>query len=304
MPVKIGGKANIVPGKGQHYNSCVIDFNMDIESNTCAVTLDKKGNAHQDRACDYCYAKYLYKKDPKSYRTKIIREHEFKKIAAKYGVATNGKGLILRLGKNVECGHKNTRPQLYQVLEYCIKYNFRPIITSKLLEFDPKIAELITTSRGIVHISLGRDEDELGAVLQGATNEWRLQQAIMYKQVNCPTQVRIVADITLPMGAFHKKAFNSMGGSTGVLLTPLHYTNRTHFESMRKDITWDEAKEKGIFSYSHGDMRPNIIHEDWQQTRERCGTIAGKEYCNNCVRKIEFNKKEYKAKLIELKWNS
>jgi hypothetical protein len=179
----------------------------------------------------------------------------------------------------MECGHKQTRPQLYQVLEYCVKYKIRPVVTSKLLEFDTKVADLVKQAQGVVHISLGEDALEKGAVNQGATNEWRLQQAVKYLKHGCPTQVRIVSDITLPMNEFHKKVFNQMGGSSGILLTPMHYTNKKTFEFCRQDVTWDEAKEKGIYTYTSGDLRPNIIHQDWQKTKERCGLINGKEYC-------------------------
>lgn len=288
--------AKIVGGKGQYYELCVLDFNMDIESGICSVALNENRISDKDLACKYCYAKYLYKNG--SYRVKNIKESEFKKIADQYPAH------ILRLGKNVDCGHKNTREQLYTVLEYCIKYKMRPVVTSKLLEFDKRVADLVIRASGVVHISLGRDEDEPGAVSQGADNRWRLAQAVRYKRHGCPTQVRIVADITLPMSDFHKKAFNLMGGSRGVLLTPLHYTNKAHFESVRTDITWDQAKEQKLFTYSHGDLRPNSFHADWKKTKERCGMVAGKEYCNNCVGKIGFNKKSYKLRLKELGWNN
>lgn len=46
--------AKIVPGKGQYYDKCVLDFNMDIESGICSVALDKKGKSKKSKACDYC----------------------------------------------------------------------------------------------------------------------------------------------------------------------------------------------------------------------------------------------------------
>jgi hypothetical protein len=107
------------------------------------------------------------------------------------------------------------------------------------------------------------------------------------------------------MNDFHKKAFSLMGGSRGILLTPLHFTNRAHFESTRQDITWDEAKAQGIFSYTGGDLRPNIIHPDWKKTREICGSIAGKDYCNNCISaNLGFNKQQYKQQLQQLGWGT
>lgn len=288
--------AKIVGGKGQHYDLCVLDFNLDIETGVCSVGLQADKTANRDGACSYCYAAYLYKKDPNAYKVKEIKESEFKRLKAKYPFH------ILRLGKNFECGHKAARNALYQVLEYCVKYEIRPVVTSKLLEFDTKVSSLVKQANGVVHISLGRDEDEPGAVAQGSTNRWRLAQAIKYQRSGCPTQVRIVADITMPMNDFHKKAFKLMGGSRGVLLTPLHYTSKAHFESMRSDLTWEQVKEQGLFTYAKGDLRPNTFHADWEQTKERCGVVGGREYCNNCVGKISFNKKIYKEQLIELGW--
>ena len=159
-----------------------------------------------------------------------------------------------------------------------MKYNIRPVVTSKLLEFDSRVADLVKQSRGVVHISLGDDALESGAVKQGATNDWRLQQAVAYKNHGCPTQVRVVADVTLPMNKFYNKVFSIMG-SSGILLTPLHYTNKATFAKNRQDITWDEAKANGLFTYAKGDLRPNQIHPDWNKTKERCGMINGKEYC-------------------------
>ena len=293
--------AKIVPGKGMYHSLCTLEFNLDIESGTCSVTLNDDGTSNNDKVCKYCFASYLYKKG-NSYKVKEIRESEFKKIQEKYN--PDRKGVVLRLGKNFDVGHKRTRSQLYQVLEYSKKYSFRPIITSKLLEYDPEISKLVIESNGIVHLSLsGRDEDETGAASQGATNRWRLAQAIKYKRHKTPVQCRIVADVTIPPTDFHEKAFNLMGGSSGILLTMLHYTKKSHFESIRKDITWDEAKTQGLFAYTSGDLRPLVQHDGWKKYREKCGTIS-REYCNNCVRKIDFNKHQYKQQLQQLGWGT
>ena len=286
-----------MPGKGANHEQCLIDFNLDFESGVCSIAVDKNGKANKSDACSYCYSAYLFKRDPDAFRIKEINEAEFKKIADKYPAH------ILRLGKNFETGNKKTRPQLYQVLEYCEKYSMQPILTTKLLEFDPKIVDLIKKANGVVHISLGDDSLEPGAVKQGSTNRWRLAQAIKYKKANCPIQVRMVSDVTLPMSAFYKKVFSYMG-SRGILLTPLRYDSKECFQKARTDVTWDEAKEKGIFTFSHGALQPAFQHDDWKPVREKCGAIGSRFYCNNCSFKINFNKKDYKAELIKLKWNT
>lgn len=289
--------AKVVSGKGQHYDLCILTHNIDIEAGVCSVALKNDGSADRDRACEYCYSKYLFKKSPDAYQIKEVKDSEISKSVTKYGMK------ILRIGKNFECGHKKTRQQLYKLLEYCIKHKVQPIVTSKVLEYDKNVSQLVKQAAGVVHISLGDDTLESGAISQGATNRWRLAQALRYQQSGCTTQVRIVADITLPMSKLHKKAYDLGGGSKFILLTPLHYTSKAVFEATRSDITWEQAKSSGLFSYTHGDLRPNKIHDDWAKTKERCGTVAGKEFCNNCgLGKINFSKKAYKEELIKLGW--
>ena len=233
------------------------------------------------------YAKYLFKD---KYSVKAIREFPFKK-AGKQGA------WCLRIGKSFECGAKASRDALYKTLEYCALHNIKPIVTSKLLEFDPKVADKVIAAKGIIHISIGIDVLEKGAINQGANNRWRLEQAVQYKNYGCPIQCRIVTDITQPASDFQKEVIARMGGSKGILLTPLHYTNKKTFELLRPDSTWDLAKTSGEFSYAQGDLRPNKFHKDWKQTKEVCGTVNGKECCNNCgLGKFPGDKAVYKAK--------
>lgn len=175
------------------------------------------------------------------------------------------------------------------------------------MEFDPKVSELVKKAKGIVHISLGIDSLESGAVAQGSTNAWRLEQALAYKSDGCPVQVRIVADVTMPPTDFHTEVFQKMGGSKFVLLTPTHYISKAHFEKTRQDITWDDAKSTGLFVYGKGDLRPAKFDAGWKPFKERCGTSypGGKEteHCNNCgLGKFPEDKKTWKAKLSKLGW--
>lgn len=293
--------AHIVPGKGQHYELCILDFNIDIESNTCSVTVDENGNTDLTKACTYCYAKYNYKKNT-PYKKKIIKESVFRNLKNKIPEFS-----VLRIGKNVECGSSHTRSELIQVLEACVKYSIRPIVTSKILDFDKKVSDLVKESRGVVHISLGVDIMEPGAISLGYSNETRFKNAQKYLKSGCTTAVRVVDDITLPMSRFIKKVYLS---GMPILVTPLHYPDKNSFSLRRKDITWDEAKEKNLFEFSFGSLRPLIIHDDWKKTKERCGIIGGKEYCNNCnlgkiyySDEVGYSKKAYNEKM-KLKWNT
>lgn len=293
--------AKVVPGKGQYYALCFLDFNIDLESNTCSVTVNGEGQTNLKDACSYCYARYNFKTNT-PYKKKVIRESTFKNLKKKIPEFS-----VLRIGKNVECGSQYTRNELLQVLELCVKYKIRPIVTSKILEFDERVARLVIESDGVVHISIGRDEMETGAVKLGFPNEVRLWNAHKYFDYGCTTAVRVVEDITMPMPEFISKIHES---GMPILLTPLHYPDKNSFSQRRDDITWEQAKEKKLFEFLHGALRPNFIHDDWNKTKERCGVIMGREYCNNCnLGKVIFSpetgcsKKLYNAKLIEHKWN-
>lgn len=298
--------AKIVTGRGNKSKSCLLDFNIDIETGWCSVMLDNAGcpilnsNGNPDKAltCTYCYSKPNQRTQTEPHRIKIISEEEFNKII-KYSPK------ILRIGKSFECGHIILRPNLYKVLEICANRNIRPIVVSKLLEYDPKIVELVIKSRGAIQISLGRDDLEVGACRYGATNLNRLQVAVQYKNAGCFAQVRIVTDVTLPMTLEHKHIFNIMG-STGILLTPIIHPGKERLAEHRTDVNWEEAKKCGDYVQAkHGkNLYANKLHEDWNMCTQRCGQIGNDYYCNNCVGKIDFDKKIYKAKLIELGWNS
>jgi len=204
----------------------------------------------------------------------------------------------------VECGSIQSREQLYRVIEYSQKYELCPVVTSKTLTWDQRVADGIIASRGIIHISLGNDLLEPGPVYQGHTNRNRLARAIRYKRYGTPVQVRAVVDVTQPMDEFYKKVLQYMGKS-GILLTPLYYNSKRVFELARQDISWDEAKSSGLFTYVKGALHPNIIHDDWKPLKHRCGLMPnGSMACNNCVaRKLDFKKKEYKQHLINVAWN-
>jgi len=293
-------EAKIVKGKGQFYELCFLDFNIDLESNTCSVTVDKDGKTDMNKACSYCYARYNFKKTI-PFKTKRVREVTFKNLKNKVPEFST-----LRIGKNTECGSPYTRDALISVLEYCVKYKVRPLVTSKTLEYDENVARLVKESNGVVHISLGRDDMETGAVELGFPNEVRLKNALKYQKYGCTTAVRVVEDVTLEIPKFIKKVKKL---NMPILLTPLHYPDKKSF-NQRRDDTWDEAKSNGLYTYDHGALRPSFVHDSWKDVKERCGLIGGKEFCNNCnlgkvkySDEVGYSKKKYNEKLINVGWN-
>lgn len=236
------------------------------------------------------------------YIVKRILEKEFSSLKKRIPEFST-----LRIGKNFECGSKHSRPELLQVLQYCIKYEVRPILVSKTLEFDPEVAELVRKGNGTIHISLGNDSMERGAVEQGFTNEQRYTNAKLYRDAGVVCYVRIVEDITLPMPEFIKRINSEQ---FPILLTPLYYKDNATYERKREGLSWKEAKSSGIYKFENGALHPVIMHDDWKNVRERCGIIRGKMACNNCSLKtvtfsqeVGTSKKLYHQKLIQVEWN-
>jgi hypothetical protein len=288
--------ALIKGGKGQLSEKCMLEFNSDVEGGPCSICIKPDGTVDEDGRCAYCTGLWSHRTN-EAYTIRTMKEPYFEEKVKLFNI------IVLRIGKVFECGHPLTRKALYILLELCVKYGVRPIVTSKLLEFDQKIADLIIASQGIVHISLGCDTVELGAVLQGATNAIRLERAKQYQQVGCPVLVRIVADVTLPMEPFHKEVLRVMGVD-GILLTPLTYTGIDVLSYYRAD-SWYELKTSGEFSQTRKNLYPNKIHPDWDPIKNRCGKIGAFEYCNDCgLKNLGIEKKSYKEQLRKLGWKA
>ena len=293
--------AQIVPGKGAFYDVCFLDFNIDLESGICSVAVDEKtGKVKKSDACSYCYSLRLFKKNG-PYKAKKVREKIFADLKTRIPEFS-----VLRIGKFFECGSKLVRSELLEVLRLCVKYNIRPFVTSKILDFDVRVADLVIAANGVIHISLGNDYMERGAVKHGYTNERRYDIAKLYATYGVVCGVRVIEDITMPMPEFikqiHKEDFH-------ILLTPLYYKDKATFTNRRSDITWDEAKELGIFKFEHGALHSVKVHPDWKTVKERCGTINGKMHCNNCSLKVVHfsdevgsSKKQYHQKLKDYGW--
>jgi hypothetical protein len=256
---------------------------------------------NKENCCDYCYAKRLFKNDKFAFKAKKVKEKIFRDLKDHIPEFST-----LRIGKNFECGSKNTRVELLQVLELCVRYNVRPILVSKVLDFDTRVADLVIKANGTIHISLGDDNLEKGAVAQGATFEERVEVASKYKEYGVNCCVRVVCDITMPMPERVKKVKDR---EIRILLTPLYYLSKAIFEENRKDLTWDEAISSGTYYWKSG-LHPNLVHDDWKSIKDKCGKIGGKMNCNNCglgkirySEEIGYNKSKYKQKLVELGWN-
>lgn len=260
-----------MPGKAQHQSNCICVYNIDISSGGCPIAIDPKtGEFDRSRECSYCYAAYVHRNYIKE---KEVNEKEW--IKFKNSMTLN----VMRIGKNLEPGHKDHRETLYEVLRLNNKYELRSILITKLLEFDKRIVELVKDQRSTIHYSMGKESMETGAVLNGSTNDWRLETAKKYADAGVNTYLRIVEDIAVPM---REETKGWCRAGLPVLITPLRYNSKRALQQYRPDADWDELKSSTSYEYAKGYLKPIIWHSDYEPYKERCGDVAGKEYCNNC----------------------
>jgi hypothetical protein len=247
-----------------------------------------------DKRCDYCYAK---RKNWGKITPKIIGKRTREQFKEE-------KPKIIRLGKNIECGHFFYREELLQFLELCKEHGTRIIFPTKMLEFDENIAELLRETESVVNYSICNDSLEPGAVSQGFSNTWRVEQAKRYTDFGVNATTTLTCDVTNSLEGNIKYGFaineilKAKEKGLTVRLLPLRlYSKRVCLKAtgekwediiMPKDwkdafdfeFIWRYAKKEGNGAF------PLFFHEDFIEFISEgigiCGRGGESEYCDKC----------------------
>jgi len=282
-------KISIVPGKGQHHKGCICTDNIDLQSGRCAITNDKDGNYVKENACDYCYAKYLFKKTKYEIKSSITTQYLLDEVNQRNNEKiklndTTKTVKTIRLGKMVDIWDTNNVEQsketLLSVIYACTDLELPIMLMTKLLPFDEEVAiALMSNPDAVLHYSLGSDALEKGALIHNMSNDQRIEEAKKYKEFGCNVYLRLVADVVQPMTAEHYK-IEQVG--IPLLITPLRYTNKNLFINETK-INWDEAEGHG-YKFDRGAMRPLSIDSTWGDKYKHayCGVVGEELGCNAC----------------------
>jgi len=160
--------------------------------------------------------------------------------------------------------------------------------------------------------SLGWDCFEPGAVSQGFTNQWRIEQGINYFREGVNDSLTLVCDVTSSIelneqrGSCIKSALNARDTyGINVRLLPLRPPSKD-FCAMAIGDTRDGAMdhtdpfplvvtERDIGTIERGaryrprgnkELIPNFFHPDFQKLVDEgvgvCGTVGREEYCDKC----------------------
>jgi len=247
-----------------------------------------------DHRCDYCYS-YTNWGPVTSRVVDGVTDLEFETKEPE----------IVRIGKNVECGHPFYHSILNDFLALCQKYGTRIIFPTKMLPFEDELADELRKTGGVVHYSICADRFESGAASQGFTNEWRVEQARKYHEAGVNVDLTIVCDLTQSLAENQTAGFYVMEAlkkakEYGLVarLLPL----RIHSEELARKVTGHSMKElrnkhpslSGFETKKGGTWRkrgnneiaPAVINPDFQGLYDSgmgiCGEIGEDEYCDDC----------------------
>jgi hypothetical protein len=286
--------------------------------------------------CCYCYGmrKNGGKVTAKTVDEKTIRD--FKRKKPRY----------VRLGKLTECGHPYYYQTLVAFLELCKEFGTAVIFPTKDLPFGIEgaqdtrrytknedttvarlaesvrmaagrdLAQILIGAKTSLHYSFGYDRLEPGAVSQGFTSKWRLEQALQYHQCEVNVSLTVVCDVTqsfdgnADVGSSIKEALRAKEKSgINVRILPLRpnselvaqfirgvpfgsLTNNGYHQTMPLGL--DLGLGRAEIQYCQAPFRlrannsaaPSYFHPDFKNLVDGgigvCGAVGNTEYCDLC----------------------
>lgn len=247
-----------------------------------------------DKRCDYCYSYTNWGQvTPRIVDKKT--EQEF----------LDKKPKIIRIGKNVECGHEFYIPTLMDFLKLCKKYSSQIIFPTKMLKYNEEVARELINVGGALHYSIGADKLESGVVSQGCTNEWRIDQAKKYFQRGMNADLTIVCDVTRSIEANTESGFaveTALNISKQIGIPARVIPLRISSNNLARAVTGHSMAElrnklpalpgyeiasSGLWiKRANNDIYPCKMHSDFERAYEAglglCGAIGEEENCDHC----------------------
>jgi len=256
----------IVKGKGEHVGDACIGskWNVDMTSGCACRNLGGE--------CTYCYGSRInFHMDGGPNFVKTYKREKIRKFIKKNNVQ------YIRFGKFSDPGAEWTMSILCDMIDLCVEENVRPIIVTKLLKFNKKLAKLLVRSHGIIHYSLGDDNCEPGACSVN-TNTQRIEECAKYNKAGVEAIVRVVMDATVkPTKASLYKI--AKAEKLTVLLTPIRCQKKTELEKWTGK-SFEESKE--MYAHFEGFYRPKAIHKTFKNDLICGETSDGKIFCGKC----------------------
>lgn len=188
-------------GKKDYVPSCSLEANLDFSTGCVSGIVNNYSDIFAE--CSYCYSIWGHDTFSKHIlhlsKDKLKKELLFGYYKNIEPEAPDKQVRVLRLGKETETGSDYTLDQLVLTLETCSETNTRIVMPTKYLKFNREIADLFKRTNSVVLFSITmKDELERGACSYGRTNEFRLEQATLFKEYGVNTALNFIVDLPHP----------------------------------------------------------------------------------------------------------
>jgi hypothetical protein len=251
-------------GKQEFVRACGLEANLDFSYGCISDFVN--GFLNVFAGCGYCYAAHNHLTFSKTI-IKIDKKQLIEELLGGYDprwfkeLAENGsrKIKILRFGKRTETGSVYTREKLLTSLEACVETETRGVIPTKYLEYDPLVAELVKRTNTKILFSIGWNELETGACSHGCTNEFRIEQAIKYKEAKIDPTIYLLIDAPRPPGKREEGILKTAEQhKIQVQLLPVRIPSNK-IAKIITGMSWDElTKDMESTQYGIGGVREDL----------------------------------------------
>lgn len=252
----------IVSGKNKYVGQCLCYANLDF-SKGCVTSWLALDNADFDGKtftnyvlspegrCEYCYVWKENKPFPKSIvefdKKQLIKELNGECYLEPNSDKIFGKKVeFLRFGQLTEPYSEFTKESFIQALEAMTETKTKGIIATKFLPFkeNEHIKDLlIKTNSAVLYGYTGLNHLESGATSFGSTDEWRVEQAIKYKEAGVNSglffQIRAHSSLT-----DREREVIDLAGKHNlpIQFIPTRPKNKKIVAKIIPDISWDFLK--------------------------------------------------------------
>ena len=253
---KIYRKHLVTSGKSSFEPSCGLEANLDFSGGCISTCMG--GSTEGDYVieglldvfaeCAYCYADYQHKtfwKTMIEFTKEQLKDELMGNCHLEYdSPLKHGRPIkILRLGKTTETGSKFTRDSLMKTLETCIETGTRVVMPTKYLEYDNDVADLLKKTNSSLLYSIGWDELERGPCMHGCDNEFRLEQAVKYREAGVNSNIYLLIDLPHPpSNREHDVLDFAEKNNIPVQLLPIRIQNKETAQFIT-GMTWDELRK-------------------------------------------------------------
>ena len=277
----INPKWMVVGGKQWFEPECILEGNIDFGKGCVSSWIPQEGAtfdgktytnyfAYYSGECLYCYADREHRCYPKTLY-KFDRERLKKELMGacklKFGKDTMlGRPVkILRFGKRTEAWSPESADNFVATLETMVETGTRGVIPTKFMPFNPELAKLLKRTNSSVLYSIGFDEFELGAVKRGCSNDWRIEQAMKYREAGVNSNLYLLIVAHLPPAVRELAVLESLGYGHVIplQLLPMRFRTKESFRVITGE-NWDELKKKRMYNTpKKNSLVPVVVDNGW-----------------------------------------